>query len=65
MRRETTASHADSEGILSIYSTGFYTLVAKNAFRVIANVELVIDFGWLGRVGSGGAVSLGIRAISF
>lgn len=48
MSGEAAASYADGKRILRVNSAGLDALVTKNAFRVIANIELVIDFSRLG-----------------
>ena len=42
-RREAASSDGDGKGVLVIGSAGFDAAVAEDAFRVVADVEFVVD----------------------
>src|SRR5437773_6453779 len=47
MRGKTPPGDTNRKCILRIHTASFHALVAKNALRVVAHVEFVVDFRWL------------------
>src|SRR5207253_8811685 len=45
VRVESAAGDGDGEGILEVVAAGLDALVAEDAFRVVAHVEVVVDLG--------------------
>src|SRR5688572_3656527 len=41
---EAAPGHGDGEGVLGVHAAGFDTLVADDAFGVVADVEVVVHF---------------------
>src|SRR5258708_18456378 len=44
VRSKSAAGYGDGESILRVNAAGFHAFVAKNAFRIITDVEIVVDF---------------------
>ena len=51
--REAATRHGNGKSILRVYAAGFHALVAENAFGVVADVKIVVDFYRLGDRGAG------------
>src|ERR1700737_4301581 len=66
MRVEPAAAYRDGECVLSILAARFDALVAEDAFRVVAYVELVVDLHGLSDCGAltGRAESIRSRAVT-
>src|SRR6267143_6003727 len=61
---ETAAGDGDGEGVLSVLAAGLDALVAEDALRVVADVQVVVDLRRLGDRGGLGAEALGARLVA-
>src|SRR6266849_1416354 len=64
VRIEASTGDADGERVLRVDAAGLDALVAKNAARVVAHVELVVDLHGLGHGGGPRPEALRLRAVS-